>query len=325
MITWLMRLLLVVQLAFAVGLYFFFAARFQLSGVSAALLSVASVITVRLIIVANNFFLAHRFRSPLPPTCRLDWRASLALFFGEARATLTTSSWSMPFRKFSRRVANRAESLPILLVHGYGCNSGYWQPMSKALQMENMTHYAIDLEPVFGSIDDYTPCIHRAIENLCSETGNARLVIVAHSMGGLAMRAYMRKHGSERLARVITLGTPHHGTALASFGIGINTTQMHWTLSDEEGLSSEWLRELSASEGPETYRLFTSIFSHHDNIISPQTSSWLNGAKNIGLHGIGHVALAFNPTVQAHVIHEIRLATDASTNTESQQHGRLES
>jgi len=170
-------------------------------------------------------------------------------------------------------------------------------------------HAAIDLEPVIGGIDEYVPMIHQAVEQLCQGTRSNRIIIVAHSMGGLAARAYLRKHGSGRIARIVTLGTPHHGTGLAHFGVGLNTHQMRWTATEQEGRASEWLRTLAAEEDPAVYRLFTSIYSHHDNIISPQTSSHLEGAKNIEFHAVGHVALAFDPAIQAQVIREIREAS----------------
>jgi triacylglycerol esterase/lipase EstA (alpha/beta hydrolase family) len=197
-------------------------------------------------------------------------------------------------------------------VHGYGCNSGYWHSMSKALAKAGITHHAIDMEPVFGSIDDYADVVHRSVEVLCRETGHARIVIVAHSMGGLAARAYLRDHGSEQIAKVITLGTPHHGTALARHAVGINTEQMCWTPEGEAGESSAWLQRLHAGETDATRALLVSIYSHHDNIISPQTSSHLSGARNVELSGIGHVELALHPKVQAIVIDEILAATQVS-------------
>lgn len=310
MIAWISRIVLLVQAAAVGGLYLFFTQTLDVqNSVLAMLFSIAVLIVVRLVIVANNFLLAARYRSPLPAHCRLGWRRALALFFLEAKATLTASSWDMPFRKFRKRPASTSQELPVLLVHGYGCNSGYWQPLSKTLQQAQITHYAVDMEPVFGGIDEYVPHVHEAIEELCRDTGNDQVVIVAHSMGGLATRAYLRDHGSSRVARVITLGTPHHGTALAQFGVGINTQQMHWTLSEQEGLCSNWLRQLAHVEGPDAYRIFVSIYSHHDNIISPQTSSHLPGAKNIELYGIGHVALVPDPTVQSLVTNEIRAAS----------------
>jgi triacylglycerol esterase/lipase EstA (alpha/beta hydrolase family) len=260
----------------------------------------------RLVITGNNFLLAARTRSKLPAQHSIGIWQGIRLFLGEFRATMTASSWTMPFRTFSTRIPSRAQGLPVLLVHGYGCNSGYWHSMSEALQKANIAHHAIDLEPVIGGIDEYVPLIHRGIESLCNETGFDKVVIVAHSMGGLASRAYLRDHGCKRIARLITLGTPHHGTSLAHFGVGLNTHQMRWTATEQEGLASEWLRTLKAGENAAIYHLIVSIYSHHDNIISPQTSSHLEGAKNIELNGVGHVALGFDPDVQAMVIREIR-------------------
>lgn len=282
--------------------------------VLAGLLGLGFVIIARLVITGNNFLLASRFRSAIPARHQIGVWQGLRLFLGEFRSTMTASSWTMPFRMFSTRSSTHARGLPVLLVHGYGCNSGYWHSMSKALQKAHITHHAIDLEPVIGGIDEYSPLIRRAIETLCRETGADKVVIVAHSMGGLASRAYLRDHGCTRVARLITLGTPHHGTSLAHFGVGLNTHQMRWTATEQEGLSSEWLRALKAKENAAIYHLIVSIYSHHDNIISPQTSSHLEGAKNIELNGIGHVALGFDPDVQAMVIREIREASTKSTN-----------
>ena len=120
------------------------------------------------------------------------------------------------------------------------------------------------------------------------------------------MRVYLRDHGSARIAKIITLGTPHHGTGLANLGIGINSRQMRREGSPRGNGPSAWLRRLEESEDPTTRKLFVSIFSHHDNIIAPQTSSYLPGARNIEFHGIGHVALALNAQVQALVLDEVR-------------------
>ena len=68
---------------------------------------------------------------------------------------------------------------------------------------------------------------------------------------------------------------------------------------------SAWLSELNASENAAAKALITSIFSYHDNIVSPQLSSQVAGGRNIPLAGIGHVELAFNPLVQQCLLHEI--------------------
>jgi len=160
---------------------------------------------------------------------------------------------------------------------------------------------------VLGAIDVYVPIVQHAVQALCQETGQQNIIIVAHSMGGLVARAYLRDHAEQHhIARVITLGTPHHGTELANYSIGINGQQMRCHRQHEGCIPDPWLQQLSTSE-PETRRqLFVSIYSHHDNIIAPQTSSHLAGAKNIAFRGIGHVALGLHPTIQQRVIEEIQ-------------------
>lgn len=272
----------------------------------AAISGIGIVLMLRMLITANNFFIARLYCSDNPDPLRLDWRRGSRLFFNEFKATMLSSSWTMPFHSFSKRGVNKPVGLPVLLIHGYGCNSGYWHGLSKVLRQAQITHYGVDLEPVLSDIDGYVPVVHRTVEAMCEETGSDKIVVVAHSMGGLVTRAYLRDHGSARIAKVITLGTPHRGTGLANFGIGRNSQQMRWTGSAEKGTSSNWLRRLEETENDAIRALFVSIYSHHDNIVSPQTSSCLAGAVNIGFYGIGHVALAFNPAIQARVIDEIR-------------------
>ncbi|OGB23036.1 MAG: lipase [Burkholderiales bacterium RIFCSPLOWO2_02_FULL_57_36] len=268
-------------------------------------LGISAVLMVRLLITANNFFITWLYRSETPEALRITWPQACRLFLGELGATMFSSSWTMAFHRFSKRAMKRPVGLPVLLIHGYGCNSGYWHPMSKALTKARIAHYAIDLEPVLHDIDGYVPLIHRAVETVCAETGHEKIVMVAHSMGGLAARAYLRDHGSRHIAKVITLGSPHQGTGLANFGAGLNSRQMRWTGNAKTGTPSEWLRTLAETENDAIRALFVSIYSHHDNIVSPQTSSHLQGATNIEFNGIGHVALGFHPAIQKCVIEEV--------------------
>ena len=49
-----------------------------------------------------------------------------------------------------------------------------------------------------------------------------QMVLIGHSMGGLVARACMRRYGAKGVAKLIALGSPHHGTRLARFGPGRN-------------------------------------------------------------------------------------------------------
>jgi triacylglycerol lipase len=308
MIARITRILLLLQLAMVLALALLAARAWHWSSTAALAFGIGAVLLLRIGITANNFSMAARYRGPIPAAFQLGWYRRQRLFWQEFGATLRASSWSMPFRRFRRRPAGMARGLPVLLVHGYGCNSGYWNGMSRVLARAGIAHHALDLEPVLGSIDDYVPVLHDAIEVLCAASGCSRVVLVAHSMGGLAARAYLAKHGAARIAKIITLGTPHHGTALANFGIGANTREMGWRGRAGQGQPSAWLCALMTAESPDCRSLFVSIYSYHDNIVSPPLSSRLPGAKNIELGGIGNVALALDAKVQTLVVDEILAA-----------------
>jgi triacylglycerol lipase len=282
------------------------------SSITALALGLVAVLLLRMLIIANNFVMAWWHRSPTPPAYRIGFPAFLRMFFTEYAASMASSSWTMAFPSVEQRNYPDSSCLPVLLVHGYGCNSGYWHSMSRVLARERISHFAVDLEPVFGDIDSFVPAMDSAVRRVLAETGAPRLIVLAHSMGGLVARAWLRQHGPSGVARIITLGTPHLGTALANFGWGANSRQMRWEGRGMEGVANQWLRLLNEGEDPAQRDLITSIWSHHDNIVSPQESSRLPGARNIEVAGIGHVTLAFSQKVQALVLQEIRSASESA-------------
>jgi len=263
---------------------------------------VAAVVAVRLLINMNNFLLAACFASPTPTTFRLGPAARLRLVAEEFCASMLTTSWRMPRAVAGMRIYPDSAAIPVLLVHGYGCNSGYWARLLPLLEAERISHASVDLAPIGGDIDAYAGQIEEAVTRLCAASSARQVAIVGHSMGGLVARAWMRAYGTARVARVITLGSPHHGTALAGFGPGANAKQMRW--SEAQGASA-WLQRLAADEPGATRALVTSLYTHHDNIVSPQLSSVLPGARHLEFGGVGHVALGSNAGVLAAVMREL--------------------
>lgn len=304
------RILLFVQFLLASGCYWLLTEKLaQAHGVATAALAVCIVLGMRVFITAHNFVISHIFRSAPPGDFRLPYLQRIQLFCSELAASIAATAWQMPFQNVGEVNVPKPVGLPVLLLHGYGCNNGYWIRMSKALRAARIHHLAIDLEPPMGSIDEYVERIHAAVNSLCASSKQRQLIIVGHSMGGLAARAYLRAYSSARIAKVITLGTPHHGTVLAAFGIGRNAQQMLRTRSANGDQGSAWLRALAEAEDAQLRSRFVSIYSHHDNIVAPQTSSVLPGAKNLALHGIGHVFMPHHPHVQSLVIKEILSAS----------------
>ncbi len=68
--------------------------------------------------------------------------------------------------------------------------------------------------------------LKHAIGVVLQSTGKDKVVLFGHSMGGLAIRAYLQNpnfwqaDGKHHVAKVITSGTPHQGSDVTGFGIG---------------------------------------------------------------------------------------------------------
>lgn len=181
----------------------------------------------------------------------------------------------------------------MVLVHGFLCNRGVWLPWLPELRARGHAYVALTLEPAFGSVDDYVAAIDTAMRQVQAATGLPP-VLVGHSMGGLAARAWLRtlaQPPAQRVHRILTLGTPHHGTWPARFSHTTNGMQMR--------LDSPWLQALAASEGTAQRALFSCWYSDCDNIVYPTRSATLDGADNHLLHGLGHVHMVYAPQVRA--------------------------
>jgi pimeloyl-ACP methyl ester carboxylesterase len=189
--------------------------------------------------------------------------------------------------------------VPVLLVHGFVCNNRIWDEMLPALCAQGHTVLAINLEPVFTSIDDYAPLLEQAVQALRQQTGQDRVALLGHSMGGLAIRAWMRRHGTAHAACAITLGTPHAGTRVKAAAAPLNALQMAWR--------SEWLQDLAASESDATRKLFRIALTAQDNIVYPQREQVLQDVTPMVFEGLGHLQLCTSTKVRNWVSAELAL------------------
>lgn len=189
----------------------------------------------------------------------------------------------------------RAVGTPVLMVHGYCCNRGAHWLLARRLAGSGFRPILVDLEPVHASIDDYVDALAVRIDAILAHEGVARVPAVAHSMGGLALRAYAARHGGGKLGPVVTIGTPHRGTRLARLGMGANAGQMR--------PGSDWLRELPA---PAAADRWLALWSTHDNIVAPQEGGRLDGSKDLRFEGIGHMSLLADRAVADAVASHLR-------------------
>jgi triacylglycerol lipase len=232
------------------------------------------------------------------PTPRASLLAHVRAWWGETRTCIQVFHGWQPFRRTALgdnlNVSTDGENQRgIVLLHGFFCNRAFWTHWIKRLQSEQRVFVAVDLEPAFGSIDAYINTIEQAVRQVQQATGQAP-ILVGHSMGGLAARAWLVTNaakGASAIAvhRVITLGSPHHGTWLARFSHTLNGAQMQ--------SGSGWLKMLEESEKKLQTVRFTCFFSNCDNIVFPVSSAKLEGADNQLVLERGHIDMVHDSKV----------------------------
>ncbi len=218
-------------------------------------------------------------------------------WWNETRLGFEVFGWRQPWRW-----AAEPDHLParsqgrrgVVLVHGFMCNRGLWNRWMPRLRARDVPHMAIDLGPAFGDIGGCSARIDDAVRRMHEATGMAP-VIVAHSMGGLAVRAWMRDAAGispreqTEVHRVVTIGSPHHGTATGHRGPMSNVAQMR--------PGSPWLTELARGETPTCRQRFVCFYSHCDEIVFPASTATLEGADNRHVRAMGHMQLIEHPDV----------------------------
>lgn len=216
----------------------------------------------------------------------------LKAWWGEVLTAPQVFCWRQPFRSSAEPDhlgVHARGGRGVVFVHGFVCNRGFWNPWMKRLRASGVPFIAVNLEPLFDSISRYADTIDAAVSRVEAATGRPP-VVVAHSMGGLAVRAWLDKFDADRrVHRVITVATPHSGTWLARYGRTVNSREM--------ALKSPWLIGLAAQSSSRRHALFTCFYGNCDNIVFPASTGTLPGADNRHIAATAHVHMAFQATV----------------------------
>ncbi|WP_046112909.1 esterase/lipase family protein [Aquincola tertiaricarbonis] len=256
-------------------------------------------------VLALEFWLMRRLhRDQAVPRARPG--ALLRAWWHEVACGVAVFGWRQPFR--SRAEPDHLEAgaqgrTAVVLVHGFMCNRAMWNPWMRRLRAAGHPFVAVTLGPPWAPVEHHAPALQQAVQRARQATGRPPLV-VAHSMGGLVVRAWLRSIAAlhadpvaECTAGIVTIATPHGGTWLARFGRAANARQMR--------LGSAWLAELQAAERPAWAAGFTCFHSNCDNVVFPVSAAVLPGADNRLVPGMAHVQLLGHPAVLGEVLRRL--------------------
>ncbi|HEX4782112.1 MAG TPA: alpha/beta fold hydrolase [Usitatibacter sp.] len=265
--------------------------------------AIAVALLNRLLMVFVTSAIAHRSRSPREPAHGIGAPAALAMLLREWGAVARAQLLLFPFERMALRPdppPAPSRALPVVLVHGYYSNRGYFRSLVRSLEARGVHPvFTPNFPGTFADIGAFAEALHREIERVCAGTGSEQLALVCHSMGGLAAREYLCRHGAGRVRKLVTIATPHRGTLHARLGQGANAREMR--------LGSAFLGALAGREGERGPACgVTSIYTPHDNLVAPQDSSVLPWARNIALPGRGHVEILSAQALAVLVAAELR-------------------
>lgn len=139
----------------------------------------------------------------------------------------------------------------------------YWRRLDQDLAAAgfSLTYAMIESDLCHTvSIEENVPYLIDAIDRaLAKNPGQEKVVLIAHSMGGLISRAYIENPGLYRddVAAIYTLGAPHLGTSVAALAGLIGEFWGSQTLAfacSEDGLSQEALCQFADDESDPTFQ-----------------------------------------------------------------------
>lgn len=188
----------------------------------------------------------------------------------------------------SAATANR----PILFVHGYNSSASTWDTMvanfKKAGWSDNELYRwsyntgqsnTVTAQEVATQVDD-----------IRAKTGWDKVDVIAHSMGSLSSRYYLKNLGGDiKVDDWISLGGPNHGT---------DTANLCWQTSCYEmRIGSDFLAELNAGDESPGTPDYATFWSPCDTAINPDSSVSVAGATNTKTACISHSALTTDTKV----------------------------
>ncbi|MFH9606391.1 esterase/lipase family protein [Streptomyces sp. NPDC017448] len=188
---------------------------------------------------------------------------------------------------------------PVVLLHGFIDNRSVFLVLRRALTRHGPRRtVSLNYSPLTRDIRAAAALLGRRVEAVCARTGHDRVDIVGHSLGGLIARYYVQRLGGDRRVRtLVTLGTPHGGTAVVP-GAGL-----HPIVRQMRGASSV-IEELRRP-APGCRTRFVSFWAEWDRVMVPVRTACIDhpdlDAVNVRVTGIGHLALPVHPAVAAAV------------------------
>lgn len=201
------------------------------------------------------------------------------------------------FAGTSARQGEASSHNPILFVHGYTSNASAWDTMKARFLADGWASnelYAYTFSSTKSNASVASDIATR-VTQIRAATGASKVDIIAHSMGSLSSRYYLKNlGGTANVDDWVSLGGPNHGTTWA-YGC------FFFSPCNQMMPGSSFLNQLNSGDetpGAVTYGTWRTPC---DELVLPSSSTSLSGATNTQTACMGHSDLRTDVTVYQQV------------------------
>ncbi|MFY0408422.1 esterase/lipase family protein [Solicola sp. PLA-1-18] len=171
----------------------------------------------------------------------------------------------------------QSEPGPVVVVPGYGGGTTALRPLVLALGYQGREVAVLPpADDNTGDLDAQAERLTAFVDGVIEREDAASVDVVGYSAGGVVARLWVRDHGGAAKARrVLTVGSPHHGTsvaALATQAVGCPVACEQLTPD------SDLLRRLNGGDETPDGPLWATVRSSSDQVVTPTDSAELDGA-----------------------------------------------
>lgn len=186
---------------------------------------------------------------------------------------------------------------PIVLVHGYAMGRTSFSLLAWRMGTAGLgPMYGFEYWTL-GKVSTAADRLSAFIDQVCLAHDCDQVDLVCHSMGGVVARYFVSLGGGQgRVRNLVTIGSPHQGTAVSSFGMGGPVRELM--------PQSALITRLRAAGLPPTVRALC-IWSRGDALVWSASQARLPGATELCYDDIGHLGLLASRRVAAAIIEQL--------------------
>jgi pimeloyl-ACP methyl ester carboxylesterase len=189
----------------------------------------------------------------------------------------------------------------VMFVHGLFATAGVLRPLRREIEQRTSAFTTSFTHPPGPGIPSVARAIATAVRAI---SGDARIHLVGHSIGGVAVRYFVQELGSDpRVVQTFSIGSPFSGARSARL--------LPAPVGRDIAPGSPLLERLARGARRRLVVPHLSIDGQEDYVVT--SGAFLDAGERLSVPGCGHNSLIYHPRVVAEVVARIERVQAAAS------------